>query len=162
MTPGKQVRTAAITTPTELELVITRDFDAPRRLVWDAHVRPEHIPRWMLGPPGWTMTVCEVDLRPGGSWHFVWRHAGGEEMSMTGVYREIAPPERLVNTEAWGGDWAETLSTMILTEAGGATTMRNTMRYPSKEARDRALESGMKDGLDISYDRLDEVLRSLA
>ncbi|HEX2203166.1 MAG TPA: SRPBCC family protein [Longimicrobium sp.] len=147
------------TTPTDLEVVATRVFDAPRRVVWDAFTRPEHVTRWMLGPDGWTMPVCEIDLRPGGAWRFVWRKNDGEEMEMTGEYREVTPVDRLVNTERWGGDWAETLNTLLLTEhPDGRTLTVSTVLYPSKEARDRALETGMKEGWGQSYDRLDEHL----
>ena len=93
------------TTPSDVEIVMTRDIEAPRALVFDAYTRPEHVPRWMLGPDGWTMSVCEIDLRPGGAWHFVWRKADGTEMDMRGEYQEVVRPERLVNTERWGGDW---------------------------------------------------------
>jgi uncharacterized protein YndB with AHSA1/START domain len=81
---------------------MTRVFDAPRGLVWESYTNPAHPPNWMLGPEGWTMPVCEIDLRPGGSWHFVWRKADGSEMEMRGEYREVTPPERLVQTESWG------------------------------------------------------------
>lgn len=147
-----------ITTPTDLEIVMTRVFDAPRRLVWEAHTNPEHLPHWMLGPEGWTMPVCEIDLRPGGTWHVVWRREDGSEMEMLGVYKEVVPHERLVNTESWGADWPETVNTMILTEENGKTTMTSKMLYPTKEARDKALQTGMADGVDLSYDRLDEYL----
>ncbi len=116
----------------------------------------------MLGPDGWTMTVCEIDLRPGGAWHFVWSKADGSEMGMTGVYDEIVRPERVVNTESWGGDWADTLNTLVLTEVDGYTTSVMTTLYPSLEARDLALGSGMKEGMTISFDRLETYLSSLA
>ncbi len=122
---------------------------------------PEHLPHWMLGPEGWTMPVCEVDLRPGGEWHFVWRRENGTEMGMRGVYREVRPPERLVNTEAWGGDWPETLNAQVFTENGGSTTVTCTVLYPSKEARDKAMGVGMTEGWSLSYERLDEYLRVL-
>jgi len=150
------------TTPSDRELVATRVVGAPRRLVWEAWTNPEHLPHWMIGPEGWTMPVCEIDLRPGGSWHFVWRQYDGAQMEMRGVYREIDPPERLVNTESWGGDWAETLNTLVLTEEDGKTTMTCTLLYPSKEARDRALGTGMKEGWSQSYDRLDRYLPTMA
>jgi uncharacterized protein YndB with AHSA1/START domain len=150
------------TTPSDREIAAIRMVDAPRRLVWDMWTIPQHLPRWMTGPSGWTMPVCEIDLRPGGAWHFVWRRSDGTEMEMRGVYREILPPERLVNTESWGGDWPETLNTLVLTEEDGKTTMVCTVLYPSKEARERALGTGMKDGWSESYDRLDEYLRTLA
>ncbi len=141
---------------------MTRVFDAPRRLVWEAWTNPEHVPHWMLGPEGWTMPVCEIDLRPGGKWHFVWRRTDGTEMEMHGVYKEITPPEQLVYTEAWGGDWPEVLNTLVLVEKDGKTTMTCTILSPSKEARDRGLETGMEDGADISFDRLDAYLKTMA
>ena len=148
--------------PSDREIVITRDFNAPRRLVFDAWTKPEHVPHWMLGPEGWTMPVCEIDLRPGGAWRFVWRNSDGTEMEMHGVYREVTPPERVVNTESWGGDWPETLNTLLLSEEDGKTTTTSTMLYPSKEARDAALKTGMKEGVDQSYDRLDAYLSKMA
>jgi uncharacterized protein YndB with AHSA1/START domain len=153
--------TLQVATPTDREIVVTRVFDAPRRLVFEAWTNPRHLPRWMLGPEGWTMPVCEIDLRPGGAWHFVWRRSDGTEMEMRGVYREITPPERLVSTESWGGDWPETLNTLILSEEGGKTTSTVTILYPSKEARDAALKTGMKEGMSQSFDRLNEYLASL-
>ncbi len=149
-----------ITTPTEREIVMTRVFNAPRSQVFDAWSKPEHVPHWMLGPEGWTMPVCEIDLRPGGTWHFVWRRSDGTEMGMRGVYREIKPPERLVSTESWGGDWPETLNTLTLSEEHGKTTLTNTILYPSKEARDAALKTGMKEGVAASFDTLEELLGS--
>jgi len=151
-----------VTTPSEREIAMTRVFDATRRLVFEAWTNPEHLPNWMLGPRGWTMPVCEIDLRPGGAWHFVWRRSDGTEMGMRGVYREITPPKRLVSTESWGGDWPETLNTLILSEEDGKTTITNTVLYPSKEARDAALQTGMKEGVSESFDRLEEYLRTLA
>jgi uncharacterized protein YndB with AHSA1/START domain len=152
---------ATFTTPTDREIVITREFDAPRRLVWKAWTTPEHVRRWLLGPEGWTMPLCEMDLRPGGKWLFGWRHADGNEMQMTGTYQEVAPPERLVSTDCWGGDWPETLNTLVLTEEGGRTTATQTIRYPSKEARDAALGTGMKEGMAAGFRRLDEHLRTM-
>src|SRR5215207_5049517 len=151
-----------VTMPSEREVVMTRGFDAPRRLVWKAWTDPEHVPHWMLGPADWTMPVCEIDLRPGGAWHFVWRKSDGSEMEMRGVYREIAAPERLISTESWGGDWPETINTMILNEADGKTTMTMTVLYPSQEARDAAAKTGMKEGASMSFDRLAEHLALLA
>ncbi|MEJ7812333.1 MAG: SRPBCC family protein [Gemmatimonadaceae bacterium] len=150
------------TTPSDREIVATRVVDAPRRLVFEAWTNPEHVPHWMTGPEGWTMPVCEIDLRPGGAWHFVWRGADGAEMEMRGVYREVTPPERLVNTESWGGEWPDTLNTLVLTEEDGKTTMTSTVLYASKEARDGALGTGMKDGWAASNDRLDAYLRTMA
>jgi uncharacterized protein YndB with AHSA1/START domain len=151
----------AFTTPSDRELVVVRTVDAPRHAVWDAWTSPRHVPNWMLGPGDWTMPVCEIDLRPGGGWHYVWRQPDGASMEMRGEYREVAAPARLVSTEAWGGDWPETLNTLVLTEHEGKTTMTCTVLYPSKDARERALGTGMKDGWAQSYDRLDAYLRSL-
>ena len=142
------------TTPSDLEIRATRVFVAPRELIFDAWTNPEHLPHWMTGPDGWSMPVCEIDLRVGGAWHFVWRRDDGSEMEMNGVYREITPPERLVATESWGGDWPETVNTLVLTEEAGRTTVTQTTLFPSLEARDAALETGIKTGMTLSFNRL--------
>jgi uncharacterized protein YndB with AHSA1/START domain len=154
--------THAVTLPSDLEVMVTRDFDAPRQLVWEAWTNPKRIPQWMLGPEGWSMPVCEIDLRAGGSWHFVWKNADGSAMEMHGTYREVTPPERLVSTESWGGDWPETVNTLVLSEKGGKTSMALSILYVSKEARDNALKTGMKEGMGLSFDRLEKVLATLA
>lgn len=162
MSTASSAGSTTFTTPSDREIVMTRVFDAPRRLVFDAHTNPEHLSQWMLGPEGWTMPVCEIDLNPGGAYRFVWRQSDGSEMTITGVYREIAPPERLVSTESWGGDWPETTNTLILSEEDGKTTLTATVSYPSKEARDAALATGMKEGAAQSFDRLADYLRTTA
>ena len=154
--------TTTFSTPSDREIAATRVFDAPRRLVFEAHTNPKHIPNWMLGPDGWTMPVCEVDLRPGGTWHFVWRKSDGSEMEMRGTYKEVVPPEKLVSTESWGPEWPETINTLTLTEENGRTTLTSTVLYPSKEARDAALKTGMKEGMNQSFNRLAEYLQALA
>jgi uncharacterized protein YndB with AHSA1/START domain len=141
-------------TPSERELAVTRDFDAPRALVFDAWTNPERIKDWMLGPDGWTMPVCEVDLRDGGAWRFVWRSGQGREMSMDGVYREVVPPARMIFTESWGGDWPPTLNTVILEEEDGKTRLTLTMEYVSTHARAAAFSTGMTEGMTQSLDRL--------
>lgn len=161
MATTTKIGTTTFTTPSDREFTTTCVVDAPRRLVFDAWTRPEHLPHWMLGPDGWTMPVCEVDLHPGGAWRFVWRKSDGTEMGMQGAYREINPPERLVSTESWGGDWPETVNTLVLSEQSGKTTMTQTVRYPSKQARDGALQTGMKEGIAQSFDRLAEYLRTM-
>lgn len=143
-----------VTTPTDREIVMTRAFDAPRDLVFDAMNRPELLKQWLLGPPGWSMVVCEIDLKVGGSYRHVWRRADGTEMGMGGVYREIVPPERIVRTEAFDGYPGESLATLVLTEQGDKTLLTLTVLYPSKEARDATLASGMERGVAASYDRL--------
>lgn len=144
-----------LTTPSDREVVVTRVVKAPRQLVFAAYTDPAHLPNWMLGPDGWTMPVCEIDLRPGGAWRFVWRRDDGSEMEMRGVYLEIDPPGRLVNTESWGGDWPETRNTLLLTEEGGSTTITQHVLYASREARDAALQTGMADGMEQSLARLE-------
>ena len=154
MTTADKVGETTFATPSDTEIEITRVVAAPRALVFEAWTKPEHVTRWMLGPPGWTMPVCEVDLRPGGAWHFAWRMADGSEMEMRGVYREVAPPERLVSTESWGGDWPETVNTITFDEEAGRTTVVITVGFESREARDAALGTGIKRGLNMNFDRL--------
>lgn len=161
MATANETGTTVFTTPSDKEVAMSRVFDAPRRLVWEAHTNPKHVSQWLLGPPGWTMPVCEIDLRPGGTWRFVWRKSKGEEMEMQGVYREVNPPERLVSTERWGPEWPETINTLVLTEKNGKTTLTQTVLYASKEARDAALETGMKEGANQSYDRLEAYIRTI-
>ncbi|MGH9492684.1 MAG: SRPBCC family protein [Terriglobales bacterium] len=157
----KNSGTFKITAQGEREIVMTRVFDAPRTLVFEAYTKPELVQRWLLGPPGWTMPVCEMDLRVGGSFRWVWRRdADGTEMGMGGVYREVVPPERLVHTERFDNPWypGEALITTVLAEQGGRTTLTATMLYESREARDGILKSGMERGVAASYDRLEEIL----
>jgi len=162
MAPATKTRATTFTTPSDREVVITRAVDAPRRLVFAAWTDPRHIPQWLLGPEGWTMPICEMDLRPGGAWRYVWRNADGAEMEMSGIVREVSPPERLVTTERWGPEWPETVNTLLLTESGGKTTITLTITYVSKAARDAALETGMADGVEQSFVRLDRIVRTLA
>ena len=162
MAAQAKVGETTYTTPSDRELVTTRAFDAPRDLVWEAWTSPEHLPQWLLGPEGWTMPVCESDLSVGGAWHFVWQSdADGSEMGMTGEYKEIAPPERLVSTQSWGGDWPETVNTLVFTEEDGLTMMTQTILYPSQEARDAAIATGMQRGMDAGFNRLDVYLQTL-
>jgi uncharacterized protein YndB with AHSA1/START domain len=149
-----------VTTPTDREVVITRVFDAPRSMVFDSWTKPELLQRWLLGPEGWSMPVCEVDLRVGGSYRFVWRKAGQKDLAMGGVYREVVRPERIVSTEQFDQDWTggETVSTLVFVEKAGKTTVTNTVRYSSREARDGALKTGMEQGIAASYDRLEQLL----
>lgn len=143
------------------EVVMTRSFRAPRQAVFEAMTQPELIQRWLLGPEGWTMPVCQVDLRVGGSYRYVWRNVkDGMEMGVSGVYREIVPPERIVHTERFDQPWypGEAVITMVLTETAGLTAMRMTILHVSTEGRDGMLKSGMEKGVAQSYDRLDEIL----
>jgi uncharacterized protein YndB with AHSA1/START domain len=159
MNDGETLR---VTTPADHEIAMTRAFDAPRALVFEACTKPELLERWLLGPPGWTLPVCEIDLKVGGALRFVWRGSDGTETGMSGAYREVAP-ERLVHTELFDADWTggETLVTTVLREqAAGRTTLTSTVLYSSREARDAALRTGMEQGVAASYDRLAELLAS--
>lgn len=151
-----------VTTPGDPEIAMTRVFDAPCGLVFDAWTRPELLKLWLLRPPGWSLPVCEIDLRAGGALRFVWRGADGTEMGLRGVYREIAPPGRLVHTELFDQDWTggETLVTAVLAERDGRTTVTVTVLYATRAARDAALATGMEQGVAASYDRLAELLAS--
>jgi len=157
----KSAATLTLTAPGEREIVMTRVLDAPRKLVFDAFTRPELVKRWLLGPPGWSMPVCEIDLRVGGKYRYVWRNdSDGTEMGMGGAYRDIVVPERLVTTERFDEAWypGEAVGTLVLVEQHGLTTVTQTMRYESREARDAVLKSGMEKGVAASYDRLADLL----
>jgi uncharacterized protein YndB with AHSA1/START domain len=152
--------TIEVTTPSDREVRITRVFAAPRRLVFDAWTKPEILRRWLGVRGGWTMAVCEVDLRVGGAYRYVWRGPNGEEMGMGGTYREIVRPERIVATERFDEQWyeGEALDTIELAERDGKTTATTTVRYISREVRDAALKTGMATGVGESYDALDTLL----
>jgi uncharacterized protein YndB with AHSA1/START domain len=159
----KSAGTLKLTTPGERDLVMTRSFDAPRKLVFDAHTKPELVRRWLLGPPGWSMPLCEIDLRVGGKYRYVWQHdRDGTKMGMGGVYREIMAPERIVNTERFDESWypGEAVGTLVLVEQRGRTTLTYTMRYESPEAREAVIKSNMETGVAASYDRLADLLAS--
>jgi uncharacterized protein YndB with AHSA1/START domain len=157
MTPTAAVN---ITTPTDRELVMTRVFDAPRGMVFDALTKPELLKKWLLGPPGWTMPVCEIDLRVGGKYRYVWQNAEGRSMGMGGTFQEIMRPSRIVATEVYEEYWTggETLVTTELAETRSKTTLSTTVRYASREARDAAIKMGATKGLEASYDRLDQLV----
>src|SRR3989442_11317620 len=153
----KTAESLKLTTQGERDLVMTRSFDAPLKLVFDAHTKPDLVRQWLLGPPGWSMPVCEIDLRVGGKYRYVWRHdREGTEMGMGGVYREIVAPERIVNTEKFDEAWypGEAVDTLVLVEQGGRTTLTLTVLYESRAARDAVLKSGMEKGGAASYERL--------
>lgn len=153
-----------ITTPSDREIQMTRVFDAPRRLVFDAHTKCELVKRWLLGPDGWSMPVCEIDLRVGGRYRYVWRHANKPEMGMSGVFREIVVPERIVCTEKFDDAWypGEAVDTTVLVESAGRTTLTLTVLFESQEGRDMALKSGMETGMEMGYERLDKIFAAMA
>jgi uncharacterized protein YndB with AHSA1/START domain len=142
------------------EIVMSRVFDAPRELVFEAWTKPELLKRWLLGPPGWEMVVCDVDNTPGGTTRFVWRNADGQEMGMRMTGVEFVPPERIVAIEKFDQPWyeGEARSTLTFTERDGKTTVTTTVRYDSAATRDMVLKTGMATGVAASYDRLEEVL----
>jgi uncharacterized protein YndB with AHSA1/START domain len=154
--------TFTVTTPSDREIRMTRLFDAPRQLVFEAMSKPEHVKRWWgcLGA-GYSVPVCEIDLRPGGRWRFVNRHPKGEA-AFHGEYREIVPPSRIVFTEIFE-DFPDTVSvvTAELADEDGKTRLTATVQYPSKDVRDMVVASGMSTGAGISYDRLEDLLAEL-
>lgn len=150
-----------VTTPSDREIAMVRTFDAPRRLVFDALTKPELVQRWLLGPDGWSMPVCEIDARVGGTYRYVWRHdTRGTEMSSGGRFLELAPPDRMVATEKFDDPWyeGEAIVTTTLVEEAGKTTMTMIMLLDNQEIRDGILRSGMESGVAVSYDRLEEIL----
>jgi uncharacterized protein YndB with AHSA1/START domain len=152
-----------VTTPTDREIMIARDFNAPRQLVFDAFTKPELVRRWLLGPEGWTMPVCEIDLRVGGAYRYLWHKEGVKDMGMGGVFREVVSPERLVATEKFDESWypGEALNTTVFAEDGDITRTTITVLYESEEARDTARRSGMEHGMAAGYNRLEEMLFSM-
>jgi uncharacterized protein YndB with AHSA1/START domain len=158
----ENTRTLKLTTPTDREIVMTRVFDAPRHLVFEAFIRPELLKRWLLGPPGWEMVVCEVALHVGDRYRYEWRNADGTQFGMGGVCREFVPPGRLVCTELMDGYPSESLVTTVLVEHDGKTTLTTTALYESREVRDTVLKTGMERGVAASYDRLAGLLGSPA
>ena len=160
---ARNSETFEVTTPSDREIRLTRLFDAPRHLVFEAMSKPEHIRRWWgnLGE-GYSVPVCEVDLRPGGKWRFSNRTPKGEVATFYGVYREVAPPVRVVFTELFEPfPDAESVVTAVLTEEKGKTRLTATVIYPSVEVRDMVLKTGMSRGAGISYGRLEEVAAGL-
>jgi uncharacterized protein YndB with AHSA1/START domain len=158
--PTASKPTLTVTQPSDREVQMTRVVKAPRAVVFEAWTSCEHLPHWMLGPPGWTMPVCEIDLRPGGKSRLVWRKADGTEMEIGGTYHEVVPPERVVHSESWGPEWPETRNTLVFTEEAGRTTVSLTLQYPSKEARDAAMKTGATEGMSMGFDRLDAYLQN--
>jgi uncharacterized protein YndB with AHSA1/START domain len=148
--------------PGDREIRVTRLFNAPRALVFEAFTKPELVQRWLLGPAGWTMPICEIDLRVGGAYRYVWRQeSNGSEIGLSGIFREIARPERLVATEKTSWHAEEAIDTTVFTEEGPLTRMTLTVLFETTEARDAARRSGMDRGMAASYNRAEELLGSL-
>ena len=161
---------AQVTLPSDREVKVTRSFKAPRALVYRAHTEPDLVRRWLLGPPGWSMPVCEMDVRVDGKYRWRWRNdQDGSEFGFSGAFREVKAPERLVHSEAYepgtvGGSFPgnDALVTVTLTEDGGVTTLTSLIDFGSKEARDAAMATGMTDGMEQSYQLLDKVLTGVS
>jgi uncharacterized protein YndB with AHSA1/START domain len=154
----KNTGTLEVTTPSDREIVLTRVFDAPCQLVWDAFTKPELLKQW-FGPRGFSLVVCEVDLRVGGGFRFVLRGPDGREMGMRGVYREIMAPERSVHLESFDDfPGSDSQVTTRLAERDGKTTLTAMILYPSREIRDIVIQTGMEHGAAESYDKLAELL----
>jgi uncharacterized protein YndB with AHSA1/START domain len=150
-----------LTMPSDREIVITRAFDAPRRLVFEALTRPEHVKRW-YGPRRLTLVLCEIDLRVGSRWRYVLRDADGSEYGFSGEYREIVPPERLVTTEGFEAmPGHEYVVTLTLDEQDGKTMLRSHLVYQNAADRDGHVQSGMEPGMRETFDRLAELLATL-
>lgn len=160
---------AIVTTPSEREVKVVRSFNAPRALVYRAHTEPALVKRWMLGPPGWTMPVCEMDVRAGGKYRWRWRSdEGGQEFGFYGEFREVEPGVKLVHTESFdpgtmGGEHSggEALITTYFDEKHGVTTVATLMDFGSQAARDKAMATGMTGGMEQSFQLLDKVLLEL-
>lgn len=148
---------AKITTPGDRKIVIRREFNAPRRLVFQAYTKPELLKRWLLGPPGWEMVVCEVATKVGDRYRYEWRNAEGTQFGLGGECREFARPDRIVCTELMDGFPNESLVTTVLVEQSGKTTLITTCLYESREVRDMVIKSGMEKGVEASYKRLDDL-----
>jgi uncharacterized protein YndB with AHSA1/START domain len=161
MTPIDK-KTLTVTTPSDTEILMTRTFDAPRRLVYDALTKPELLSRWYSGPPGTSLVVCEVDLRVGGKYRYVWRKGNGFEFAMSGEFMELVPGERHLCTERFEGQPGEAFVTTTLTEEGAAARFNCTIRFASQDIRDMVLKSGMERGAAMSYDRMAELLVELS
>lgn len=163
-----QKHSSSVTLPNDLEVVVERKFNAPRALVFAAWTTPRLLRRWLLAPPGWTMPVCEMDVRIGGAFRWRWRNDEGAEFGFSGEFRELEPPKRMVHVERYdpgdiggemvSGETGEALVTSELTEHAGVTTFTMTIRYASKDVRDAALKTGMTDGMEMSYEKLDALL----
>jgi len=152
---------ATVTLPSDREIVITRVFNAPAQLVFEAMTKPEHVRRWW-GLRGSTMSVCDIDLRVGGAWRYVLREEDGNEVGFHGTYREIEAPNRVVSTEVFEGfPDAESVNTVTLTEEDGKTTFTNRILHQNREYRDGHLNSGMEPGMQQTFDRLEELLASM-
>ena len=157
---------AQVTLPSDREVSVARSFKAPRAMVYRAYTEPALVRRWLLGPPGWSMPVCEMDVRVGGHYRWRWRSdKDGTEFGFAGTFREVQPPSKIVHTEAYepatirdGYPQSNAIVTVTFTQEDGVTTMTTVVDFGSKEARDAAAATGMTDGMEQSYQLLDRLL----
>ena len=158
-----QTERLMVTTPSDREIAMSRTFDAPRHLVFDAYTKPELLKKWLGVFGGWTFAVCEVDLKVGGKYRFVWAK-DGHEMGMGGIYREIVKNTRIVSTEKFDDPWyeGEAEGTVLFEEKAGRTTLTMLVRYDTKAIRDAVLQSPMETGVAASFDALAELLAKSA
>lgn len=150
-----------VTLPNDTDLVVTRSFAAPAALMFDCHTKPELVKRWLLGPDGWSLPICEIDLRPGGKIRYVWRKPGSPDLHLSGEFREVDRPRRTVHVERFDEEWAhgeESLVTTVFEEKAGRTLMTMTIRFRTREVREMAMATGMTEGMNISYDRLEDAI----
>ena len=159
----KNIGRLNITTPSDREIAMIREFDAPRELVFEAYTTPELLKRWLGVHNNWILAVCEIDLRPGGRYRYVWRGPNRMEMGMGGMFKEVQAPGRIVATETFDESWypGEAESTLTLVEKNGRTTLTLTVRYESTAARDAVLQSPMDQGVALGFDTLANVLSEL-
>ncbi len=161
--PGQKL---TVTTPSDREVQLTRLFNAPPALVYEAHTRPELVKRWLgVGyVDGWSLAVCEIDLRVGGAYRYLWRGPNGAEMGMRGILRELVPGQRIVATEKFDESWypGEAVSTTMMKAEGNGTRLTITVKYESREARDIVLQTPMAEGMGAGYDTLAAVLAEQA
>ena len=145
--------------PSDREIRITRSFNAPRQTVWDAHTQPELLKRWLLGPPGWQMPVCDIDLRVGGKYRYEWHINGQMAMALSGTYRAVDEPAHLADTQMFDDNWTQgpADTDITLVEKDGKTRMTMDIKYASKEARDLALSTPMMEGMEAGYERLESL-----
>ena len=161
------IEKAQVTLPSDREVRVARSFKASRALVYRAYTEPQLLQRWLLGPPGWSMPVCEMDVRVGGRYRWRWRSdKDASEFGFAGTFREVTPPSRLVHTETYdpmtigdGHPTSKALVSVTFAEESGVTTVTTLIDFGSKEARDAAVATGMTDGMEQSYQLLDAVLR---
>ena len=155
----KTIGALSATLPSDRAIRIQRHFAAPRQLVWDAHTQPALLKRWLLGPPGWTMPVCNVDLRVGGKYRYEWHHDKGLAMALSGTYREIVMPERISDTQVFDDDWTMGPydTTLVLSDRDHGTELTLEITYASKQARDVAAATPMLEGMEAGYIRLEAV-----